>query len=93
MCVLVCLYVHVCACVCVCACVRACVCLCVCIRVRELFGLVALPFFLFIGLRVFMLLLNLECNVIGGLIIPVHFLKLSWSLPVYQVRLDLLSFA
>ena len=34
-------------------------------------------FFLYIGLRVFMQLLNLECDVIGGLITPVHSLKLS----------------
>ena len=29
-----------------------------------------------------------ELGVIGGLITPVHFLMLSLSLPVYQVRLD-----
>ena len=34
-------------------------------------------FFIYIGLRVFMQLLNLECDVIGGLITPVHSLKLS----------------
>ena len=44
---------------------------------KELFGLVVLPCFIFIGLRVFMQLLNLECDVIGGLITPVHSLKLS----------------
>ena len=31
---------------------------------------------------------HLESGVIGGLIIPVHSLMLSLSLPVYQVRLD-----
>ena len=40
-----------------------------------------------------MQLLNLECDVIGGLITPVHSLKLSYSLPVYQVRLDRLCIA
>ena len=32
--------------------------------------------------------LSLELGVIGGLITSVRSLMLSWSLPVYQVRLD-----
>ena len=56
-------------------------------RAALLFGLVAFPFFLFIEKSFHVITQLGMCGIFGGLITPVHSLKLSQSPPVYQVRI------